>query len=74
MVCEYGVIAFNVIGASSGMPGTTSFICAIALSMATRAASRLLSMGVFLDRTSYERTYGCERATQSSRRVKWSRA
>jgi hypothetical protein len=74
MVCEYGVIAFNVICASSGMPGTTSFTCAIALSMATRAASRLLSMGVFLDRTSYERTYGCGRATQSSRRVKWSLA
>lgn len=74
MVCEYGVMACNVIGASSGTPGTTSFNWAIALSIAIRAASRLVSIGVFLDRTSYERTYGGGRVTQSSKRVKWSRA
>jgi hypothetical protein len=52
MVWEYGVMACNVIGASSGMLGTISFNCAIVFSMAFRAASRLFSIGVFLDRTS----------------------
>lgn len=51
-VWEYGVMACNVMGASSGTLGTISFSWVIAFSMAIRAASRLVSIGVFLDRTS----------------------
>jgi len=69
-----GVTAFNVSGRSRLAVGTTSSMREIACLKASRASSRLLSMGVLRLRVSYERIYGAGPDIQSMRRAKWSRA
>lgn len=54
--------------------GTTSSSCFIASRRASFALARLVSIGVFRMRASYDRIYGGGCNIQAASRTKWSRA
>ena len=72
--CGWGVTAWSVIGAFICVLRITVSRCWIVSTRASRAADRLLSIGVLRFRVSYERTWGCGDEMHFTRRTKWSRA
>ena len=72
--CMWGVTACKVIGSSIFALGTTSSSFAIIPFSACRASDRLVSIGVFRTRISYDNSCGRGVETESSRSRKWSLA